>query len=196
MKKIRLLALAAFTTMLFAACNDNTDRENTGTAESSKAAALEEEKGLFDGEEDNEMEIDEVDEEAVESAVSESDNYQLGEPVEIDGITVTINDAFMTDERNDTNIIDVSRVLVLDVTYENGTDQTFPAGRDITLEANGELAHSYELDSVFPAALAPGESLTGQMTYGLVTAPENMVAVFEPLMNSEGKTAIFDIVVE
>ena len=194
MKKIKLLALLAFSAMLFAACNDNTDKENTGTAESSETASHEEDKGLFNSEEENE--IDEVDEDVVESAKSESDNYQLGEPVEIDGITVTINDAFMTDERNDTNIIDVSGVIVLDITYENGTDQTFPAGRDITLEADGELAHSYELDSIFPADLAPGESITGQMSYGLVSAPENMVAVFEPLMNSEGKTAVFDIVIE
>src|SRR5699024_4267898 len=137
MKKIKLLALLAFSAILFAACNDNTDKENTGTAESSETAALEEDKGLFDSEEENEIEIDEVDEEAVESAESENDNYQLGEPVEIGGITVTINDAFMTDERNDTNIIDVSGVLVLDITYENGTDQTFPAGRDITQDRKG-----------------------------------------------------------
>lgn len=196
MKKIRLLSFLALVILLLAACNDSTEKENTGTAESSETAASEEDKELLDGDEESEVEIDEVDEEAVESAKSESDNYQLGEPVEIDGITVTINDAFMTDERNDTNIIDVSGVLVLDVTYENGTDQTFPAGRDITLEADGELSHSYELDSVFPADLAPGESITGQMAYGLVSAPENMVAVFEPLMNSEGETAVFDIVVE
>lgn len=196
MKKIKLLALLAFSAMLFAACNNNTDKENTGTAESSETASHEEDKGLFDSKEENEIEIDEVDEDAVESAKSESDNYQLGEPVEIDGITVIINDAFMTEERNDTNIIDVSGVLVLDITYENGTDQIFPAGRDITLEADGELAHSYELDSIFPADLAPGESITGQMSYGLVSVPENMVAVFEPLMNSVGETAVFDIVIE
>lgn len=147
-----------------------------------------------DNEEVDVVEIDEVDEEAVEAA--ESDNYQLGEAVEINSIRVTINDAYLTDERNETSIIDVSGVLVLNVTYENGTDEIFPAGRDITLEAGGEHARSYELDSALPADIAPGESITGRMAYGLVTPPENVVAVFEPLMNNSGENAVFDIEVE
>lgn len=147
-----------------------------------------------DNEEVEVVEIDEVDEEADEAA--ETDNYQLGETVEISGITVTINDAYLTDERNDTSIIDVSGVLVLDVTYENGGDEVFPAGRDITLEAGGEHVRSYELDSALPADIAPGESITGRMAYGLVTPPENVVAVFEPLMNNSGENAVFDIEVE
>lgn len=149
-----------------------------------------------DNEEEQTVEIKEIDEEAVETAESETDNYQLGDSVGISGITVTINDAYMTDERNDTSIIDVSGVLVLDVTYENGTDEVFPAGRDIVLEAGGEHARSYDLDSALPADIAPGESITGRMAYGLENAPENMVAVFEPLMNDSGENAVFDIETE
>ena len=149
-----------------------------------------------DNEEEEAVEINEIDEEAVETAEAETDNYQLGETVEISGITVTINDAYLTDERNDTSIIDVSGVLVLDVTYENGSDEVFPAGRDITLEAGGEHVRSYDMDSTLPADLAPGESITGHMAYGLVKAPEDVVAVFEPLMNDSGENAIFDVEIE
>ena len=156
----------------------------------------EEPAAASDNEEKEAVEINEIDEEAVDTAESETDNYQLGETVEISGITLTINDAYLTDERNDNSIIDVSGVLVLDVTYENGSGETFPAGRDITLEAGGEHARSYDLDSALPADVGPGESITGQMAYGLVSEPENMIAVFEPLMNSDGEQAIFDIVVE
>lgn len=156
----------------------------------------EEPSAASDNEEKEAVEINEIDEEAVDTAESETDNYQLGETVEISGITLTINDAYLTDERNDNSIIDVSGVLVLDVTYENGSGETFPAGRDITLEAGGEHARSYDLDSALPADVGPGESITGQMAYGLVSEPENMIAVFEPLMNSDGEQAIFDIVVE
>lgn len=153
-----------------------------------------EEPAAADNEEEKAVEINEIDEEAVDTA--ETDNYQLGETVEISGITLTINDAYLTDERNDNSIIDVSGVLVLDVTYENGSGETFPAGRDITLEAGGEHARSYDLDSALPADIAPGESITGRMAYGLVNAPENVVAVFEPLMNESGENALFDIEVE
>ena len=155
-----------------------------------------EEPAASDNEEKEAVEINEIDEEAVETAEAETDNYQLGETVEISGITLTINDAYLTDERNDNSIIDVSGVLVLDVTYENGSGETFPAGRDITLEAGGEHARSYDLDSALPADIAPGESITGRMAYGLVNAPENVVAVFEPLMNESGENALFDIEVE
>lgn len=196
MKKLILITVPVFAVITLAACSDNADEENTGVEESTENAAVEEDEDMFDGDDESEFKIDEVDEEAVESAESDSDNYQLGDSVEIEGITVTINDAFMTDERNDTSIFDVSDILVLEVTYENGTDETFPAGRDITLEADGEHARSYDLESVLPADVGPGESITGQMAYGLVSEPENMIAMFEPLMNSDGEQAIFDIVVE
>lgn len=196
MKKLILITVPAFAVITLAACSDNADEENTGVEESAENAAVEEDEDMFDGDDESEFKIDEVDEEAVESAESDSDNYQLGDSAEIEGITVTINDAFMTDERNDTSIFDVSGILVLEVTYENGTDETFPAGRDITLEAGGEHARSYDLESALPADVGPGESITGQMAYGLVSEPENMIAVFEPLMNSDGEQAIFDIVVE
>ncbi|MGO1922681.1 MAG: hypothetical protein ACTH14_02510 [Jeotgalicoccus sp.] len=190
MKKLILLAVSAFAALMLAACNDNTEHENTGIEEPAESASAEDEDN------DSELEIDETDEEAVESAETDSDNYQLGDSAEIDGITVTISDAFMTDERNDTSIIDVSGVLILEVTYENGTEETFPAGRDITLEAGGEHARSYDLESALPADVGPGESITGQMAYGLENAPENVVAVFEPLMNDSGEHAIFDVEVE
>lgn len=191
MKKIILPAFAA---LMLTACSDNTEDENSNAE--TQAAEEEQEENLFTGENDSEIEIDEVDEEAVESAEKESDNHQLGEAAEIDGITLTINDAYMTDERSDESIIDVSGVLVLDVTYDNGTDETFPAGRDITVESDGEHIRSYDLDSSLPADIAPGESITGKMAYGLVNEPGKMTAVFEPLMNSEGEQAVFDITVE
>ena len=166
--------------LLLAACNDSSqDGETTADSKDGKA-----------------LEIDEVDEEAAATAEAQTDNYQLGDAVEINGITVTINDAYLTDERNDTSIIDVSGVLVLDVTYENGTEEVFPAGRDITLEAGGKHIKSYNLDSALPADLAPGESITGQMAYGLVKAPEDVVAVFKPLMNDSAENAIFDVEIE
>ena len=196
MKKLILITVPAFAVITLAACSDNADEENTGVEESAENAAVEEDEDMFDGDDESEFKIDEVDEEAVESAKSDSDNYQLGDSAEIEGITVTINDAFMTDERNDTSIFDVNGILVLEVTYENGTEEAFPAGRDITLEAGGEHARSYDLESALPADVDPGESITGQMAYGLVSEPENMIAVFEPLMNSDGEQAIFDIVVE
>lgn len=102
----------------------------------------------------------------------------------------------MTDERNDTSIIDVSGVLILEVTYENGTEETFPAGRDITLEAGGEYSRSYDLENALTADVGPGESIMEKMAYGLENAPENVVAVFEPLMNASGENAIFDVEVE
>lgn len=177
-KTIFTTAVAAL--LLLAACNDSSqDGKATSDSEDGKA-----------------LEIDEVDEEAAATAEAETDNYQLGDTVEVNGIIVTVNDAYLTDERNDTSIIDVSGVIVLDVTYENGTEEAFPAGRDITLEAGGEHVKSYDLDSVLPADLAPGESITGQMAYGLEQPPEDVVAVFEPLMNDSGENAVFDIEVE
>lgn len=190
MKKLILLAVPAFAALMLAACSDNAEQDNTGIEEPAESTSAGEE------DDDNGLEIDETDEEAVESAETDSGNYQLGDSGEIDGITVTISDAFMTDERNDTSIIDVSGVLVLEVTYENRTEEIFPAGRDITMEASGEHARTYDLESALPADVGPGESITGQMAYGLVSKPENMIAVFEPLMNTDGAKAIFDIEVE
>lgn len=177
------------TALLLAACSGSSNKETINNNESESDSTNEE---ISKVEEDN-FEIDEVDEEA---AVEASDNFQIGDSAEIDGITITIDNAYLTDERNDSSIIKVSGVLVLDVTYENNTAETFPAGRDIIVEVGGELAHSYELEGALLEDVAPGDSISGKMAYGLISAPEHVVAIFEPLMNTSGEQAIFDIEME
>lgn len=177
------------TALLLSACSGSSNNESVKNNESESEST----KEVISRDEEEIFEIDEVDEEAV---VKASDNLQIGESVEIDGITITIDDAYLTDERNDSNIIKVSGVLVLNVTYENNTAETFPAGRDIIVEVGGELAHSYELEDALWSDVAPGNSISGKMAYGLTSTPENVVAIFEPLMNTSGEQAMFDIEVE
>lgn len=192
MKKIIFLTTLS-AALLLSACNDSAEEEAVADNTDEEVEEVEEVAEVAEENEEEIVEIDEVDEEAQEAA---SDNFQIGDSATIDGITFTLDDAYLTDERNDSSIVDVRGVLVLDVTYENNTSNVFPAGRDIIVEVDGELARSYELEGALLADLPPGESISGKMAYGLTTSPENTVAIFEPLLNTAGDQAIFDVAVE
>lgn len=186
MKKIIFLTTMS-AALLLSACSGTAEEERADDNADEEVAEVTEESG------EESIEIEEVDEEAKEAA---NNHLQIEDSVTIDGITLTLNDAYLTDERNDSNILEVRGVLVLEVTYENNTSDVFPAGRDIIVEEDGELVRSYELEGALLADLPPGESISGQMAYGLTSPPDDTIAIFEPLLNTAGEHAIFDVKVE
>lgn len=184
-KAILYMGLSA--TLLLAACN-NEDEETLNIEEES--SLRDEDAGAGD---DTESESDENSTEEVEESSSDEDLISVGESATIDDVTLTIDDAYLTDERNETNLIDVSGVLILEVTYENNTNETFPTGRDIVVESDGELMRSYELEDLLLEDLPPGESISGRMAYGLVNEPDTLTATFQPLLNETDESAVFEI---
>ena len=178
----KFLLLGSVTSILFCAACSDTEED----------LEIKEESSITDSEKKEDEEV-EANKEQKEETPVESDNLQIGDSATINDITVTINKAYLTDERNDDNLIDVSGVLILEVTYENNSNEVFPTGRDIIVESNGELAHSYDLENTLLEDIQPGESIEGRMAYGLENEPEDLTATFEPLINSEGESAIFDI---
>ena len=178
----KFLLLGSVMSILFCAACSDTEED----------LEIKEESSITDSEKKEDEEV-EANKEQKEETPVESDNLQIGDSATINDITVTINKAYLTDERNDNNLIDVSGVLILEVTYENNSNEVFPTGRDIIVESNGELAHSYDLENTLLEDIQPGESIEGRMAYGLENEPEDLTATFEPLINNEGESAIFDI---
>ncbi|MCK1976297.1 hypothetical protein LNK15_04425 [Jeotgalicoccus huakuii] len=180
-KTILYTSLAA--ALLLASCSSE---------EESETVQIEEESSIVD---DTEEDVeDNIDSDPIEEESDAStDHLTVGESARIDDITLTIDDAYLTDERNETNLIDVSGVLILEVTYENNTEETFPTGRDIVVESEGELMRSYKLEDLLLEDLPPGESISGRMAYGLVNEPETLTATFQPLLNESEEEAVFEI---
>ena len=178
-KTILYTSLSA--SLLLAGCSSEVDSETI---------QIEEESSIVD---DTEEDVEENTDSAQQENDADTDLLAIGESATIDDITLTIDDAYLTDERNETNLIDVSGVLILEVTYENNSEETFPTGRDIVVESEGELMRNYELEDILLEDLPPGESISGRMAYGLVNEPETLNATFQPLLNESEEEAVFEI---
>lgn len=132
-------------------------------------------------------------EETPPSKEPDDNRLHFGETAEIDGIKVTINDANFTKERIPDHFETFEYVVKLDVTYENTTDTLFPAGRDIILKANGEDTTYYDMEDILLTDVPAHDSVTGVLYFAFNGQPKELTAIFEPLLNTDGESAEFDV---
>ena len=174
----RILSLFILTLILTACTNDSSEDKNTQKSETSAPETTEETKT----------------ETLPEEEIPEDDRLQFGESSEIDGIELTINDAEFTIDRIPDHFETFEYVIKLNVTYENNSDAVFPAGRDITVTVNDETeATYYDMEGTLLQDVNNGESVTGDIYYAFNGQPEKITAKFEPLLNTEGEHALFNV---
>lgn len=174
----RLLSLFILTLILTACTNDSSEDKNTQKSETSAPEATEEAKT----------------ETLPEKDLPEDDRLQFGESIEIDDIELTINDAEFTIDRIPDHFETFEYVIKLNVTYKNNSDVVFPAGRDITVTVNDETeATYYNMEGTLLQDVNNGESVTGDIYYAFNGKPEKITAKFEPLLNTEGEHALFNV---
>ncbi|CAD2073324.1 hypothetical protein [Phocicoccus pinnipedialis] len=119
---------------------------------------------------------------------------QLGEHAVIDNIEIIINNAEFIEDRIPDHFETFEYVMKLNVTYKNNSDTVFPAGRDITLTVNDETeATYYNMEGTLLEDVNPGESTTGDIYYAFNGQPERLTAKFEPILNTKGDHALFDV---
>lgn len=174
----RILSLFIITLILTACTNDSSEDKNTQKSETSAPETTEEAKT----------------ETLPEEEIPEDDRLQFGESIEIDDIELTINDAEFTIDRIPDHFETFEYVIKLNVTYKNNSDAVFPAGRDITLTVNDETeATYYDMEGTLLQDVNNGESVTGDIYYAFNGQPEIVTAKFEPLLNTEGEHALFNV---
>ncbi len=174
----RLLSLFILTLILTACTNDSSEDKNTQKSETSAPETTEEAKT----------------ETLPEEEIPEDDRLQFGESIEIDDIELTINDAEFIIDRIPNHFETFEYVIKLNVTYKNNSNAVFPAGRDITVTVNDETeATYYDMEGTLLQDVNNGESVTGDIYYAFNGQPEIVTAKFEPLLNTEGEHALFNV---
>lgn len=149
------------------------EEENTESAESSE-------------ETENTADVVEEETETVDS------NLTIGETSTIDNISLTVDNAYYTDERNEFAEINPDTVLMVEVTIENNSGTDYPVGMDLSLYVDGSKAETYPVATLMDS-VSDGRSVSGQQTFAIMGDPSEIELEFSPFMSFSGEKAIYTI---
>lgn len=180
-----LLAGGISSVLLLAACGDMDD----STSEEDTSDEAEAEDTNDDATEDTEDAVEE------ETETSE-ENLSIGDTAELDDVTVTIDDAYYSDERNEFAEVEVDSVLILDVSFENNTGEDYSPAFDFEVYADGSKAEEYPVGDVILDSVSDGRSSSGSIAFGIVGEPSEIELEFSPFMSFSGEKAIFNVMPE
>lgn len=139
-------------------------------------------------EQSNEVETD-----TEETVADESEGAELltvGESHTIGDYTLTVNDAYYTDERNQFDETNPEKVIAIEYTLENNSDQDYPFGIDTQVYVDGKQADSYALGSDM-GSVSSGRTVDGTTYYGV--NGEKVELEWEPTFSFSGDKGIWDI---
>lgn len=117
----------------------------------------------------------------------------VGETTEIDGVSFTLDDATFTDERNEFTDVEADRVLKVDMTIKNNSDEEIPVGGDVKVYTDGKQAKSYPINDGLMDSLSPGREISGSEGFAINGNPEKIELEFQPLTSFSNKRYIYDI---
>lgn len=127
-----------------------------------------------------------------ESTGSTQDGLGVGDSAELNGMTLTVEDISYTDERNDYAEVDADEVIMIDLSFENNSGDSYLMGsRDMEIMVDGEPAETYPVGDVMLDETKDGESTSGSLAYAVTGDPSEIELVFSPLDAED--SAVFDI---
>lgn len=186
---IILLVIIAFSACV--ASMSGSGEDNNASSSEDESTATSSESGEENSEEEsNKEDIADIVEE--ETEVTE-ENLSVGDTVEMEGVTITINDAYYTDERNEFAEIEADSVLVLDVSFENSTGEDYSPAFDFSVYADGAKAEEYPVEDVILETVSDGRSGSGTIAYALVGEPSEIEVEYSPLLSFSGEKAIYTV---
>ncbi|MCD8905931.1 DUF4352 domain-containing protein [Staphylococcus chromogenes] len=117
----------------------------------------------------------------------------VGETTEIDGVSFTLDNATFTDERNEFADVQADKVLKVDMTIKNNSDEEIPVGGDVKVYTDGKQAKSYPINDGLMDSLSPGREISGSEGFAINGNPEKIELEFQPLTSFSNKRYIYDI---
>ncbi|MDT0679680.1 DUF4352 domain-containing protein [Staphylococcus chromogenes] len=117
----------------------------------------------------------------------------VGETTEIDGVSFTLDSATFTDERNEFADVQADKVLKVDMTIKNNSDEEIPVGGDVKVYTDGKQAKSYPINDGLMDSLSPGREISGSEGFAINGNPEKIELEFQPLTSFSNKRYIYDI---
>src|SRR5699024_623301 len=98
-----------------------------------------------------------------------------------------------TDERNELAEIEADSVLVLDVSFENNTDEDYSPAFDFSVYADGAKAEEYPVEEVILKTDSDGRSVSGTIDHALVGESSECDVEYSPLLSFSGEKAIYSV---
>lgn len=172
MKKLSLLLISSMALVVAAACNTDTDADDSS---GSQVSVPVESVASQENQASESAEIVES-EEAVEEEY-QLQVFQIGEPINNAGYIITVNDVYYTDERLGT--IEADRVLVVEYSFENTTGSPHRVGADLRVYVGDEWMDQYPLENSLDQ-LASGESGDNFVNTFEVIDGEDPELIFQP----------------
>lgn len=130
-----------------------------------------------------------------ESSGSTQDGLGVGDSAEVNGMTLIVEDVSYTDERNDYAEVDADEVIMLELSFENNSGDSYLMGsRDMEVMLDGEPAETYPVGDIILDETDDGESTTGTLAYAVTGDPSEIELVFSPLDAED--SAVFNITPE
>lgn len=111
---------------------------------------------------------------------------------EIDGIKVTVNSAEYTDERNEFED-DVDKVVKLNVTYVNNSDEDIPVGDGFDLYSNGKKVNGYAVDGILFDGISPGRTIDGNLGFGIKGEAKDLELEYSPTFSFTNQKCIYKL---
>lgn len=141
--------------------------------------------------------VNEVDKEINEEGKLDKDKYtkikSVGETTEIDGVSFTLDNASYTDERNEFADVQADKVLKVDMTVKNNSEEEIPVGGDVKVYVDGKQAKSYPITDGLMDSLSPNREISGSEGFAINGNPEKIELEFQPLTSFSNKRYIYDI---
>lgn len=113
----------------------------------------------------------------------------------MEGITITVDNSSYTDERNEFAEVEADEVLMLELSFENNTGESYqPSTMGMEVLVDGSPAEAYPVGDVVLEEAADGESSSGTLAFAITGDPSDIEFVFSP--DSIEDSAVFDITPE
>lgn len=135
----------------------------------------------------------ELNEETTLSKDKDTKTKKVGETTEIDGVAFTLNSAEYTDERNEFADVEADKVLKVDMTVKNNSDEEIPVGGDVKVYVDGKQAKSYPINDQLIDSLSPGREISGSAGFAINGEPKKIELEFQPLVSLSKKRYIYEI---
>lgn len=154
-----------------------------------KLKELSEEGSEEEKEEGSESEKEEESEDEKEKD-DDSKNKVIGETFEHEGIEVTIEDLYLTEERTEYADKEFENVLVIEYTVVNNTEEDYTAGHDFELYVKGSKAERYFMIDDKGDTISAGRSTDAKASYGFDGDTEEMELEFKNTYSYDGEDPI------
>lgn len=196
MKKY-LVAGGLATILILGACEEGSTTEDAPEEEEATTEETTEEESAETSEEDASAEENEDTEDVVEEETEVTEeNLSVGDTAEMEGVSVTIDAAYYTDERNEFAEIEADSVMMLDISFENNTGEDYSPAMDFEVYADGSKAEEYPVGDVILESVSDGRSGSGTIAFALVGEPSEIEVEFAPFLSFSGEKAIYSVTPE